>query len=129
MLVHHTNSENVTDIAIMVLIHGSLKVYSLHENVFQGEQRPPGLLRSLFGLNQCRPGWTGNNCSIPACPNSLTINGANNISVIRFECSGHGKCNASGCDCDELWDGNDCSVYNRTSCNGALKDNFPLKNC
>jgi hypothetical protein len=40
MLVHHTNSENVTDIAIMVLIHGSLKVYSLHENVFQGEQRP-----------------------------------------------------------------------------------------
>ena len=114
---------------ILLLQHGSLAAYALHSDVFYESAKPPGVLNSLFGLNQCRTGWTGRNCTVPACPNSLQVNGNNNISVIRLECSGHGECGEGGCECAPLWGGPDCSVYLRSSCNGTLLANFPLKNC
>jgi hypothetical protein len=120
---------NVTDIFISLLIHGSLRIYTLHQDVFLNTAVPPGLLSTMFGLNQCLRGWTGANCTVSVCPNSLQLNGANGIAVIRLECSGHGQCTNSGCVCDRLWGGEDCSVYLRSSCQGRLLDNFPLKNC
>jgi syndecan 4 len=113
----------------MLIVHGTLKVYIIHENVFFETTVPSGILKTLYGINQCREGWTGCNCTIPACSNSLTINGINTISVIRFECSGHGKCTETGCICDPLWGGSDCSIYQRSACKGTLLDNFPLRNC
>lgn len=115
--------------AILLLQHSSLAAYLLQSNVFEEDGTPPGILNSLFGLNQCRSGWTGRNCTVPACPNSLQVNGVNNISVIRLECSGHGQCGANGCECEPLWGGADCSTYLRQSCKGTLLANFPLKNC
>lgn len=122
--------KKAVDVFIVLLIHGSLRVYTLHQNVFLNTTSlPQGLATTMFGLNQCLPGWTGANCTVPVCPNSLQINGANGIAVIRLECSGHGRCTDKGCICDNLWGGEDCSVYLRSSCNGTLLDNFPLKNC
>ena len=99
--------------SILLLQHSSLTAYLLQSNVFEGTITPPGVLNSLFGLNQCSSGWTGRNCTVPACPNSLQVNGNNNISVLRLECSGHGECGEKGCKCEPLWGGADCSIYLR----------------
>jgi hypothetical protein len=129
LILRQVNSSSIIDLSILMVIHGSLKVYSLHQNVFYQTSTPVGVSKTMFGLNTCFPGWTGSNCTVPACPNSLLINGANGISVIRLECSGHGQCTSSGCVCDALWTGSDCSVYQRSACSGTLLANFPLNNC
>ncbi len=78
--------------------------------------KPANILTSTFGLNQCNKGYRGPNCDEAICPKSLYINAADTLRVIQFECSGHGNCYNGSCICDELWGGEDCSIYLRKSC-------------
>lgn len=55
----------------------------------------------------CYPGYAGEDCSLPSCPN---------------ECSGHGTCNNGLCDCVDTWSSADCSrKMCHEDCNGRGK--------
>ena len=124
-----TSSISTDSVSLFLIVHGTLKVYRLLYNVFPPSAILSTVRRTFFGINQCVSGQTGRNCSITACPNSLIINSVNTLSSVIVECSGHGSCTASGCQCEANWGGDDCSVYTPRSCSGNYSSSYPLNNC
>lgn len=54
---------------------------------------PVGFVEACFyGLKVCAKGMTGEDCSIPACPNSLILFDEQNFGSVVYVCSNHGTC-------------------------------------
>merc|ERR1712167_278773 len=79
---------------------------------------------------RCRSGFTGDDCSLPGCPDNCNDHGACDTSsgvalckcAVGYhgeacskkdcpnQCSGHGVCDMAECTCSEGYTGKDCSM-------------------
>ena len=82
----------------------------------------------------CKPGFTGNDCSIRKCPGSFCYFDSSSLNQYCVECSSNGVCGGDGsCQCESGWTGADCSMATCPgSCSGAgtcLDAEFPVNQC
>ena len=85
-----------------------------------------------LGICKCQPGWTGRDCSIPACVGGFCYFDADSLDQFCVACSGNGECgDDSACTCSTGWTGSDCATAT-TECavtGQLLATEYPINQC